>query len=1210
MGQEQIEQKGKVKLSTIGIVKMQHISRRLSAILILTVTLLATIAIAAIYFKAIELEDKALHTKADEYIAYIIGAVEIPLWEVNSDSVQLIGKIFSQNELIIKLIIKNDAGISLFSLEKDHGDHWVSRFGKVFHEGGHIGDVELWMTKKIYQETSRRLLLFYIVGAFFILFCLWLSMGIFMRKFLRKPLNSLNDIVNLYAAGVYDSAENQIPYHEFEPFGKVLNQMGRKINEQLKSLQKAEQRFRSIFENAVEGIYQVTPEGRFHNANPALAAILGYDSAEDLMSSIHEIKHQLYVEPTHRDELIRRLKQRGAVTGFETRMYKKDKSIIWVLMSVRAIKDSDDGINYMEGFLTDISDRIEADKELRQHRDHLEELVAERTEELAMSKEHAEAANAAKSDFLARMSHEIRTPLNAVTGLTQVVLKSELTIDQRDYLNKVLLASKNLIHVINDILDFSKVEAGQMQLVRTVFDLEQVLEHLADLFSNRTSGKDLELVFTMLPRMPQRFVGDAGRLIQVLTNLIENAVKFTDQGEIVIGVAPVDPVDAQPGQTTLKFRVSDTGVGIGADVLPILFDPFTQADSSLTRKHEGTGLGLAICRRLVEHMGGRIWAKSIQGQGSTFYFTILLETHKEEKPRFSVPDDLYGLKALAVDDSATARQTLADLLKSFTFKVTTVNSGEDAIEELRSAPAESPYQLVLLDWKMPGMDGVETARRINALGRKDRESKFNEKYNADPSDPSTSHAPSPMGYQPPLIIMVTAYGHRMMRSRVDASAMDTWLTKPVKPSQLFNTIMKLMGRKESMHVNTQLTLTQNRIHGLAGGRVLVVEDSELNRAVIAALLKDAGLYVEIAENGKIAVEKIIRMPWKYFDVVLMDIQMPVMEGYEATRRIRQWEIKTYGSKSKVAPSMSAAKPSETIDHKTQTAASQHDRRLPIIALTAHVLTGEKEKCLSAGMDDYLSKPIDEKKLYRVLNKWTTSRKDYTNMHTNESVESCVSLDGPAKLDVQGALSRLGGRKQLYEKVLNKFVPECSGAHETISRQLAVGDMEAASRTAHTVKGASAAIGATVLSHAAEDVEKQINNRQNDLTAYLMRFNEVMNHTLTMISEYLENEASATLDLPDRKKHKPTTDMPIDRSLEKLAEYLKTGDMRAIATWEHSRWYFESAGADPKIIDFDHTMDRLDFDRASEILNSLIKDIDKRKAGDDPSKRAEGKDSNC
>jgi two-component system sensor histidine kinase/response regulator len=481
-----------------------------------------------------------------------------------------------------------------------------------------------------------------------------------------------------------------------------------------------------------------------------------------------------------------------------------------------------------------------------------------------------------------------------------------------------------LLVVINDILDFSKIEAGRLEILRDPFDLNQLLKRLADLFCNRVAQKDLELTFSVAPQVPRQLIGDAGRLTQVLTNLIENAVKYTDAGKIAVsvdlddGLAVMGDRAYQPtGRTVLKFLVCDTGIGIDADVLPTLFDPFTQADSYLTRKHEGTGLGLAICQRLVELMGGAIKAQSTPGEGSTFSFTAIVEIGKKDEPVACRMVDLKGLRVLVVDDDSIVREVMGDILEALNFNVLSVDSGVKAIEEIQRGADGEPYQLVLLDRNMPGMNGIETAMAIR-------------NHRALPSKP--------------FIILVTGAECELGNGRAAAAPVDAVLLKPVNISQLSDTIMALFNRPEAKKPEQAREPSDRMPHQLSGRRVLVVEDSEMNRVVTVALLEEIGMIVETAANGQIAVEMVTAVSRDSYDAVLMDIQMPVLDGYEACRRIREWETD-----------------SQAADH-----------RIPIIAVTAHALKGEKEKCLAANMDDYLSKPINMEDLIRVLHRWIPS----------------------------------------------------------------------------------------------------------------------------------------------------------------------------------------------------------------------------------------------
>jgi PAS domain S-box-containing protein len=681
------------------------------------------------------------------------------------------------------------------------------------------------------------------------------------------------------------------------------------------ALQRSNDMLRAIIETAPVAIIGLDLEGKVHSVwNAAAEKLLGWNVQEVMGRYLPNVPEEKGEEFHHFREQIR---SGMVLKGIEIRWQRRDGTPIDYSIYASPLHDAKGRINGVIIVLVDITVRKLAEEELKKHREHLEELVKVRTAELTSAKEQAEAANAFKSDFLARMSHEIRTPLNVVTGLTSIVLKSELSAEQSDYLKKIQTASNNLLTVINDILDFSKIEADRIELANEPFDLDQLLEQLADLFSYRVAQKDINLIFAVAPQVPRQLAGDPARLTQVLVNLVDNAIKFTEKGEIVVGVELVDAAEKMRGQVALEYRFSDTGIGIAADALPTLFEPFTQAESYLTREHEGTGLGLAICQRLVKLMGGRIWVESTLGKGSTFFFTVLLEARAQKKHPIRLPQDLHGLKTMVVDNSATGRRVLSGLLESFAFNVTAVGSGEKAIEMLRHNAAGEPYQLVLLDWKLPDTDGIEVATAIR-------------------SNPDLQFTP--------IIIMFNGYDHKLVQTHMDMTAVGTYLIKPVKPSQLFNTIINLFSRADAVipRIETKETAQLDLI---AGRRVLVVEDSDLNRIVAVALLTEQGLNAEIATDGRMAVNMVTRAATGYYDAVLMDIQMPIIDGYEATRKIRK------------------------LEKERATVCGQPQIRIPIIALTAHAMKGEKVKCLAADMDDYLAKPIDAHQLERVLRKW-------------------------------------------------------------------------------------------------------------------------------------------------------------------------------------------------------------------------------------------------
>jgi signal transduction histidine kinase/DNA-binding response OmpR family regulator len=743
--------------------------------------------------------------------------------------------------------------------------------------------------------------------------------------------------------------------------------------------------------------------------------------------------------------------------------------------TVRARKETNDELGVLvvafnqmlEQLDLSLQKRDEAEQALAHHLEHLQETVDEQTKDLQEVAAVADAANRAKSDFLANMSHEIRTPMNAIIGMTHLAKCGDPNPKQQSYLNKIDSAAQSLLSIINDILDFSKIEAGRLELEHSPFSIDELLGNLADMVGFNAEEKGLEIIFSVAPEVPRRLLGDPLRLGQVLLNLTNNAVKFTEQGEILISVS-VESLDDE--QCRLLFAVRDSGIGMTQEQIQGLFMAFSQADSSITRRYGGTGLGLAICRQLVGMMNGEISVESAPRRGSTFRFSVCLSV----EPLFAATSELppisfQGKRILVVDDSFIAREMLTVMLDAVGFTVETVASGAEALERIYIRhEASQPFDLVLMDWRMPDMDGIETTARIK-------------------SDARLAKIPA--------VLMITAFGREDMARKAKEAGLDGFLLKPVIKEALANTIGKILGLVPSEPSALERQKPEN--FSFTGRRVLLVEDNAFNRDVALEMLQALHLEVDYALNGQEGIERL--NAGISYDLVLMDVQMPVMDGLQATRLIRT---------------------------------DQRFTDLPIVAMTAHAMAEDRSKSLAAGMNDHITKPVNPRQLAMMLQRWLGTEETRAMNVTHPAEQHDAASSNASSLDLAKALEFADhDEEKMYNRLVNFYACYEAGP-EQLDAMILSGDHEGLRRVAHTLKSASGYIGALRLQLAAS----QLSTNKAPMEQLAATLRQELQAVLTAILPHRPTQITDC----------PPNNVPSDFAvtLEQLESFIRAGDARA------------------------------------------------------------------
>ncbi|MCW7752668.1 response regulator [Desulfobotulus sp. H1] len=1031
----------------------RSLSRDLISGLSLSLCLLFSILGTIYYIYLTHQSNKALQEQAQAISQEIAHVLSGPAWQLDNDLTTRIATAYLHTEHMAGLRVIFSPNTVVFAHMPDPNNPHTFRKTRTMEQIRDdgtllsIGSVEVWFSREGIRDMQSTLIRMVCIIVLLSTALVILVIQLLMASLLQGPLDSLLRNIKAIAAGNFDSAIPPVPQEDINAIISEINTMATRIaahTDQLKAeirerkqaetaLLISEKKYRSIFENALEGIFQITFSGRIININPSMARIFGYRHIDEMMHLVDNFENELFVDPEIPVAIRQQLESGRTIQNFETRLRRKDGRKIWGAIQARVEKNPETGLPFVEGMLEDISERKEAEAALKSANRLLESRVLERTaalqqaneklkaakekaeknaevlnlfarelevknEELARAKDLADAATEAKSRFLANMSHEIRTPMNAIMGMTYLTLKTALSPKQKDYLEKIQTATDSLLRIINDILDFSKIEAGHMEMEAVAFRMDEILTRLANQTALKAHEKNLELIFITNPEIPSQCVGDPLRLGQILINLVSNAVKFTEKGQITLSVHPGEKT---PEGIQLFFSVQDTGIGMTEQQQAELFRPFNQVDASMTRRYEGSGLGLSISKRLVEMMGGQISVTSEAGKGSTFSFDVwLAPCHSQPGRETSLAPVLRDLRVMIVEDNAASRQVLSEYTETLSMRPRSFADGEKALQHLQTE--KTCYDLFFLDWKLPGMSGIDLARWI-------RENTLDPK---------------------PKLLLVTAFGKDLREK--DRQLLDGVLFKPFTISDLMDSTLEALCIPQETHSQKDFSI-ENTLPRLDGVHILLAEDNELNRQLARELLTGAGARVTTAVNGREAMHKVLEY---HFDMVLMDVQMPELDGYEATRQIRN----TAGQE-----------------------------KLPIIAMTANAMVGDREAAILAGMNDHVPKPVNPAQLFATIIRWLprhfqeTTRASFPASGPPERQENLTLLPG---IDTASGITRAGDNLELYMELLSRFREEYADISDSIRRNLEEGDLQQAQMTVHTLKGVSGNLGMdSVFTHA-------------------------------------------------------------------------------------------------------------------------------------------------